>query len=171
MTKLLYNIIIWVWSLFGHKNSLSHKDGFKSESGHSLVTRTHSVTRTDSYLSLVTVCWLVHKNSLTHKNGFTSESDHSLVTGTHSVTRMGSNQNHHKDSLKGLVRGYSAFKKKTYFYFLLTSKFSNFFVFQQILIKFYLESDLILNRWFPGSFFDLSIFYTPLVPVWKIPKK
>ena len=37
-------------------------------------------------------------------------------------------------------------------------KCSNFFVFQPILIKLILESDLVLNRSFPESFYDLMIF-------------
>ena len=44
---------------------------------------------------------------------------------------------------------------------LTLGKCSNFFVFQPILIKMILESDLVLNRSFPESFYDLMIFDTP----------
>ena len=49
-------------------------------------------------------------------------------------------------------------------------KCSNFFVFQPILIKLILESDLVLNRSFPESFYDLMIFDTLLTHVFNICK-
>ena len=44
---------------------------------------------------------------------------------------------------------------------LTLGKCSNFFVFQPILIKLIVESDLVLNRSFPEIFYDLMICYTP----------
>ena len=46
-----------------------------------------------------------------------------------------------------------------------SEKLCNFFVFQPILIKIKLESDLDLNRSFPASFYDPVIFGTPYVHI------
>ena len=56
--------------------------------------------------------------------------------------------------LEEKVKFFSGKKKRT------LGKCSNFFVFQPILIKIYLESDLVLSRPFPGSFYDLMILGT-----------
>ena len=53
------------------------------------------------------------------------------------------------------------FEKKNELWEFTLRKCSNFFVFQPILIKLILESDLVLNRSFPESFYDLMIFDTP----------
>ena len=45
---------------------------------------------------------------------------------------------------------------------------SNFFVFEYFLIKIELETDLVMIRPNPGSFFDIFIFGTPSITISKI---